>query len=277
MSWIDNLGDFTETENLKAILGDLATTKRLGQILGGLDETDTLKAILGAFTATDNLKRLMDMGVRPSLFMYEGWQDEAGIDAIVWTTVVTGSGAVARNVAEPPYLKVLLNGTVNGDTARLHSVQRWFCGPDTYGTKTILRKLVLEFEAKLVNTGSILNTDFFMGLGATTGAYETTDNIIGIILGDDDKLESITDDGGSETKKTLAAAGFTGWHKYRIEVYEETVDFYVDEAKITTHVTAEHLPDAAMHVIFYCPQEAGANNGELHIGIERLWPEDIVR
>ena len=292
MSWIDNLGGFTDTENLKAILGDLATTKRLGQTLGGLDETDNLKAILGAldatnnlkailgaFDATNNLKQLMDMGLRPSISLDESWQDEAGIDATVWATALAGTGAVARNVAEPPYLKVLLNSAANNDTASLYSKQRWFCGPDTYGTNTLLRRLVLEFEAKLVNAASLLNTAFFMGLAATQGAYETTNDLIGIVLGADDSLESITDEGGVETTKTLVAAGFTGWHKYKIEVYAGTVDFYVDGVKTATHTTAavEHLPDAAMYVNFYCPAEAAAFDGELHVGRTRVMTEDIAR
>lgn len=230
---------------------------------------DTLKAILG----------LSDMGLRPAVCLYEGWQDEAGIDATVWSTLLTGTGAVARNVAESPYLKVLLNSAAVNDTASLYSDQRWFCGPDTYGANTIQRKLVLEFEAKLVNTPSLLNTAFFMGLAATQGAYETTNDLIGIVLGADDSLESITDEGGVETTKTLVAAGFTGWHKYKIEVYAGTVDFYVDEAKITTHTTVavEHLPDAAMYINFYCPAEAALFNGELHVGIVRLWTEDVAR
>lgn len=224
------------------------------------------------------LHELLKGRFRPLLSLYEGWQDEAGFDSTIWTAVVTVTGAVTRSVAEPPYLKYILSGPANGDTARLHGDQRWFCGPDTYGTNTILRRLVMEFEAKFATVESIDNPTFFMGLASIQLATRATTNIAGFILAVD-ALNSITDDGVGETAKAVGAPVLTNWHKYRIEVLAGTIYFYVDEVLRATHTTAavERLPDTAMFPVFYLPQEAGASGGELHTGIVRIWTEDIVR
>ena len=226
----------------------------------------------------ERIIKTTELLVRPALCLYETWQDEAGIDANVWTSVVTGTGAVARNVAEPPYLKVLLSGTTNADTAHLYSDQRWFCGPDTYGANTILKRLILEFEAKFATVASIDNALFFMGLGSIQETLRTTNNIAGFIL-TADALNSITDDGVGEVVKAVGAPVLTTWHKYRIAVYAGAIGFYIDEALIVAHTTAavERLPDTAMYLNFTLNQEAAANSGELHTGIIRLWTEDVIR
>lgn len=215
--------------------------------------------------------------LRPSINFYEGWQDELGIDFTVWTTAITATGTVARDVTEPPYLKVLLSGPANGDTARLYGNQRWFCRPDTYGLNTILRKLTIEFEAKFSVVASIDNPTFFMGLGAIQLSTRASTNIAGFIL-TADALNSITDDGVGETVKAVGAPVLTTWHKYRIEVLAGTIYFYIDEVLVATHTTAavERLPDTAMFPVFYCPQEAGANGGLVHIGTVRIWTVDVI-
>lgn len=214
----------------------------------------------------------------PSMHLYESWQDEAGIDNTVWSTAVTGTGAVARDATEAPYLKVKLSGTTNADTARLNGDNRWVCGPDTYGTNTILRKLIMEWEVKFATVASIDNTAFFMGLASATNATRASTNIAGFIL-DGDVLKSITDDGVGETAKAVGGPTLTGWHKLRVEIYAGTIEFYVDETLQATHTTeaGEDLPDTAMYPVLYLPQEAAANGGELHTGIVRIWTEDVSR
>lgn len=222
------------------------------------------------------LLNTLNMGTRPQPSFYEGWQDEAGIDLMVWSILTAGTGAVVRDVTEPPYLKVVLSGPANADTARLHSDQRWVCAPDTYGTDTILRRLVMEWEAKFDTVASIDNTRFFMGLGAAIASTRISSNLAGFYL-DGDVLRIITDDGIGETTKPAGAPVLTNWHKYRIEVYAETIEFYVDETLVATNNTPENLPDTAMYLNFYLPQEAAANGGELHVAIVRVWTEDIPR
>lgn len=221
---------------------------------------------------------LVEQLARPQFSLYEGWQDEAGIDAAVWTTVVTGTGAVARDVTEPPFLKVLLSGPANADTARLYANQRWFCGPDTYSPNTILRRLVMEFEAKFAVVASIDNAAFFMGLASAQLATRVSNNLAGFIL-TAGALNSITDDGGGEVVKAVGAPVLTTWHKYRMEVEAGTIYFYIDEALVATHTTVavEHLPDTAMFPVLYLPQGAMVNGGQLHTSIIRVWTEDLVR
>lgn len=54
--WIEKLGDFTDTENLKAILGDLSATKNLGGILGAYTAASPLKTAVSAIPTTPTLQ-----------------------------------------------------------------------------------------------------------------------------------------------------------------------------------------------------------------------------
>ncbi len=221
---------------------------------------------------------VIEMILRPRVDCVETWQDEAGIDATVWTTAVTGTGAVARDATEAAYLKAVLSGPANADTARIRSNQRWVCAPDTYGTNTLLRRLIMEWEAKFATVASIENTTFFMGLAATTAATRATTNIVGFILASD-ALNSITDDGVGETTKIVGAPTLTVWHKYAIDVQTRKIAFYIDEAKVAEHTTSagDDLPDQTMYLNFYLPQEAAAAGGQLHLALIRIWYEDIRR
>lgn len=232
------------------------------------------------------LREITKMAFRPKFMLGETWQDEAGIDPVVWTLATGGTGAVARSVAEPPYLKVVLSGPTNADTAWLYSNMRWFTNPDGYGPHTILKRVVLEWEWKMATVASILESMFFMGLAETQLVDRGQGNLIGFILDAvADELYSITDDGVGETTKDtgLDAADLLSWHKSKIEVYGQNqqglVDFYIDEELVTTHTTlaAEDLPDTAMYIALNMIQQAGANGGELHTGPISLWLEDIVR
>lgn len=221
-------------------------------------------------------QEIIEMVLRPKVDFVETWQDEvAGIDPAIWTIAVTGTGAVVHDATETGYLKALLTGTGNGDTARLTSDQRWVCAPDLYGKNTIRRRLTMEFEAKFATVASIDNTAFFMGLASATNATEASNNIAGFILDASDELNSVTDD-GARTAKAIGDPTLTNWHKYSIDVYEEVISFYVDEVEVSRHSTAaaEDLPDTTMYQNYYLPQEAAANGGELHVGIIKVWPAD---
>lgn len=229
----------------------------------GIDEIGRLR----------RLETLVSVGLP---YLAETWQDVLGIDPTVWTTAVTGTGAVARSVAEEPYQKVILSGPANADTARLYTVQEWQLAPDTWGANTFNKLLIMEWEAKFDVVASIENTTFFMGLSAANNATRASTNIAGFIL-TADVLNSITQDAGvNETVKTVGGPTLTNWNKYAIVAFNDIIEFYVNEVMQARHLTAEFLPDVNAHGMFYLPQEAAANGGELHVATISIRPGVIL-
>ncbi len=206
----------------------------------------------------------------------ESWQDAAppGHDTNLWTEVITASGGIARVTTEVGYLKQVFTGPANADTARLHSVQQWPVAPTLWGAEMIYKRFVFIFEVKFGTVASIDNTTFFMGLAPTTGSIRTSQELIGFVL-TADALNSLTDNGGTETLNALGAPTLTDWHLLAIECYAAGVNFYVDGAVAATHIT--NLPDENYYLTWYVPQEAAANSGELHLGVLGCFYEFVVR
>ena len=226
----------------------------------------------------DEEKQLKDLRTLASLelpSLTETWQD--AIDAAIWSQVLVATGTVTRDITEQPYKKVVLAGTANSDTARILTVASWQLAPDTWGLNTIQKSLTMEWECKFDTVASIDNTVFFMGLGAAVGATRTATNIAGFIL-TADALNAITDDSVGETVSAVGAPVLTNWMKLKIVAYSACIEFYVNEVMQARHTTAagEDLPDVNAYGIFYVPQEAAANGGELHVAPVSIRPGVIV-
>lgn len=209
---------------------------------------------------------------RPSIDFIETWQDEVGIDATVWTVTDPTTGAAWSRGASGAYLRATSAPNAN-ETARLVSDQRWKAAPDTYGTNTIHRRLVLEFELKLTNVANIMNAVAFIGLTPGAGDNRASNNIIGFALAAD-VLQSVTDNGGTETVNTTFGETLTNWNKLKIDIYAGHVKFYVNEVEVADHTT--NLPDAPMYVNYYIITEGGGA-ATIDVGVTRVWTEDIVR
>lgn len=210
--------------------------------------------------------------------LYEDWRKEESsvVDERKWKVAGTGTGTIRRNIGvstTTPKFYVALSGTTNGDTMRLRSNRRWDVGPDTWGTNTIYRKLIIEWEARIGTVASAENTTFFMGLGLLTTATRASNHLIGFIL-TADALNSITDDGTGETVSAVGAPAVANLHKLRLEIRAGgIVDFYVDETLQATHTT--NLTDQAMYLMFYQPQEAAASGASLEVGSIAAWYEGL--
>jgi hypothetical protein len=228
----------------------------------------------GAGRLRDTLTQLdeLNMLTRPSIDFIETWQDEAGIDATVWTVTDPATGAAWSRGASGAYLRA--TAAPNADeTARLVSDQRWIAAPDTYGTNTILRRLVLEFELKLTTVANIDNTLAFFGLTTATDHDRTDNNIIGFALASD-VLQSLTDNAGAETVNTTFGETLTNWNKLKIEIYAGHVKFYVNEVEVADHTT--NLPDAPMYLNYFIDTD-GVGAATIELGVIRIWNEDITR
>lgn len=215
--------------------------------------------------------------INDGLALFEDWRKEQSsvIDPEKWVVSGASTGGITRTVgsdATTPKMYMRLSGPANADTMRLRSRRRWDVGPDTWGTATVFRKLILEWEVKFATVASIDNTVFFMGLGATTTCSRASDNLIGFIL-TADALNSITDDAVGETINALGAPVLTNLHKIRMEISAGKVDFFVDETLQATHIA--NLPDQAMYLHFYLVQEAAANGATVDISNIAAWYEGL--
>jgi len=223
------------------------------------------------------LRRIQTLASVGLPYLGETWQK--AIDAGVWTIDLGGTtGSVTRDVTEEPYQKVIMAAAAVDDTARLHTVDKWQLAPDVWGPNTFNKLLIMEWEAKFVVPADILETDFLMGLTAGAAAVRTSMNIAAFILDGAGVLNSLTDDGGAETAKAVGAPVLTDWHKYGIAAYNGIIEFYVDEAMQARHTTTagEDLPDMNVHGMFFCPAEAAAFTGELHVANVSIRPGVIL-
>ncbi len=231
-----------------------------------------------AIDLTGRLRDLTVLGSNGLPFLTERWQRVAGVDPSLWTEDFAGlTGTITRSEAEEPYLKVILAGVANADVARLYTTQKWQLAPDTWGLNTFQKSLIMEWECKFATVDDIDNATFFMGLSAGAAADRTAMNIAGFIL-TANALNAITDDAGAETVNAVGAPVLTNWMKLSMVIYSACIEFYVNEVLQVRHTTAdaEDLPDVNAHGMFYVPQEAGANGGELHLSTVSIRPGVIA-
>lgn len=215
---------------------------------------------------------LLGMATRPAIYLYEGWQDEAGIDAAVWTWANPATGVAWARGADGADLMATSIPNAN-ETARLNSNQRWVVAPTLYGTNKVLRKFILEFEMQLANVANLDNALCLFGLTPAVGNDRSSNNIIGFALLAD-VLQTVTDLAGAETVFTGFGETLTNKNKLRIEIYANVIQFYLNEALIATHTA--NLPDQPMYLNFFTDTEAGGA-ATFKLGISRCWMEDMVR
>ena len=217
---------------------------------------------------------LEQLASRPKITLYQGWQDEAGIDLSVWTVTNPVTGAAWSRGDTGAYLRATSAPNAN-EVCRLVSDQRWIAAPDTYSNNTILRRTVLEFELKLTTIANIDNANSFLGLTTAVGDTRVSNNIIGWALLSD-ALQSVTDNAGAETVNTdfHSVTLEATWNKLLIDIYAGHADFYVNGGLKASHTT--NLPDYPMWLNFYIDTEGGGAS-TIELGVIRVWYEDIYR
>lgn len=215
---------------------------------------------------------LLNIVSRPLVELYEGWIDESGIDATRWTTTNSATGPGWSRGASGAYLRAT-EAPNTTENCRLVSDQRYIVAPDTYGTNTILRKLCLEFELKLTTPANIEEAETFFGFTGGVADKRSSNDIVGwAILSD--VLQSLTDDGSTETTTTTFGETITNWNKLKMEIYSGHVVFFVNESQVADHIT--NLPDEPMYINFYTEANGGAGAVTFEIGIIRVWYEDEI-
>lgn len=217
----------------------------------------------------------LNMGTRPLINLYEGWQDEAGIDVLVWTPTDPVAGAAWARGAIGENLMAYSSPNLN-ENARIRSNQRWVADPTLYATNKILRRFSLEFEAHFIGSANFDNVNFLLGLTSAVGDTRATNNIMGFALvGVGNTLETLTDAGGAETVNTGFGEDLLLTNKFKIDVSLNSVAFSLNEVVIATHIV--NLPsNAPFYLNFYAPTGAGGA-ATIRLGIIRAWTEDITR
>lgn len=190
----------------------------------------------------------------PKNSFLETWQDEAGIDPILWTVTDPATGTAWTRGTIGTRMGAYSAPNAN-ETARLRRTFPWLVNPGVFDTTQIIQRLKLVFEMQLVNVLNIDNALSILG-GFTSGglANRGTNNILGFgLVGD--ALQTFSDAAGVETVNTGFGETLTDWNKYGIEISAGSVAFYLNEALIATHTT--NLFDLPAYINFYLDTEGG--------------------
>jgi len=218
----------------------------------------------------------------PVMSLYEGWQDELGIDFTLWTVVNPATGAAwtrgaSAFAARSAMLRASAAPAAN-EVARLVGNQRWPIGPNQFGTNTVLRVVEFEFELGIANLARLDNTQTFWGFTPNQADTRASVDIVGFALvGGANDLQTLTDLAGAETVTTGFGENLVNLNKLKIRIIAHpglpTVHFYLNEALIASHIAT--LSDFPMYPNFYfATTAAGICTPE--IGIVRIWTQEVL-
>jgi len=252
------------------------------QILAGI--VFRILNISSVETKISSILALLGQVGRPEVQLYEGWQDELGIDFTLWT-VANPATAWARGAGAGiavPFLVASAPLLIN-EVARLVGNQRWQLAPNIWGANTIIRLTTYEFEMTLSDVTQLVPGTCFWGLTPIQAANRATPNIIGFGLvgaAPAQALQTVTDLLGIETVNTGFGENLAAYNKLKIVVLTvagvptPTVLFYLNEVLIATHIA--NLPDLPMYPNFYF-DTTGLGPCTPQIGVIRIDPEDFQR
>ena len=262
--------------------GRMIKAHAVGGILAIEPYTDSAGAVQQIVAGTDfaiitnpsfSISDILSFISTPTINLYEGWQDETGIDLTVWTLTNPATGAAWARGAVGELLMAYSSPNAN-ENARIRSNQRWIVSPGLYGVNKILRRFALEFEAHFIGSVNFNNVNFLLGLTPAIGDTRATNNIIAFsLVGAGNALQTLTDAGGAETVNTGFGENLLLTNKFKIDISLNSVKFYLNEALIANHIT--NLPsNAPLYLNFYAPTGAGGAS-TIRLGTVRAWTEDI--
>lgn len=220
-----------------------------------------LKGILSTLGAT----------AEPSESLIETWQDLL-IDPNIWTETDPVAGAAWSPSVSGAFLDIITTPNAN-EFARLVGNHLWQLHSITPNLNLIVKRTIAEFSLVVGVPANLDNTLTFLGWTPDVGNDRSDNNIIGICLLAD-VLCTLTDSGGVETVNTGFGEDLTLRNKFRIEVYEGTVDFYLNEVLIATHAT--NIPNVPSYPNFFIDTDGGGPCA-LSIGIIKVWYEMVER
>lgn len=201
---------------------------------------------------------------RPLPAFFESWQ---ALSSEVWTITNPAIGGDWGMVIED---EVYMNASPSpSEIARLATNSFWTMRPTLWNSRHIYRKLSAEWEMTLTGVVNLDETTTFFGFGylATTRA---SINIAGFaILAD--ALQTVTDRLSVETVNTGFGEDLTVKNKFKIEVSENSIKFYLNEILIANHIT--DLPDYGVTLYFHLATTA-SGIATIRLGPVRIWYGD---
>ena len=202
---------------------------------------------------------------------FEAWQDLA-IDPSLWTVTDPATGAAWAAAVAGDYIYNTTIPNAN-ETARLVGDQLWIVPSHAIPLRIVMQRLIIEFELNLANVANIDNTLFFVGLTPGVANTRASNNIIGFGLLAD-VLQTITDLAGVETVNTAFGETLAQHNKFRMEISDTEVQFYLNEVLLATH--AANIPAVPSYLNFFIDTEGGGA-ATFSVQIVRGHYEDFAR
>jgi len=213
----------------------------------------------------------LSTAAQPSERLIETWQDLL-IDANIWTVTDPAVGAAWNPTVSGAFIYIITTPNAN-EFARLVGNYQWELHSITPNTNLIVKKTVIEFSGVIGVPANVDNTITLFGWTPDIGDDRSDNNVIGFCLLAD-VLCTLTDSGGVETVNTGFGEDLTLHNKFRIEIYEGNVDFYLNETRIAQHTT--NIPNVPSYPNFAFDTDGGGACG-LSIGIIKIWYEMVER
>ena len=206
-------------------------------------------------------------------YLTEFWETEALVAAI-WEETLDGAGTGLFATGSGYMYWDIDTDAVGDNDVFINSKYRWQVRPGIFSDiNTSIEKLIIEFEVQIVTAvADHDNTHFFLGLSSAKSNDITQNDLIGFYL-NVDNLRGKCDAGGTESETGNITATLTNWNKFKIEIFDTSVVFSLNESPETAIAT--NLADVAMYLVFGTRAEAGVAVG-LNIGNVRAWYQEVV-
>lgn len=243
------------------------------EVIGNKADTALYAAAVNAslMRYVKGLLASINAGMEPSESLIETWQDLL-IDPNIWTVTDPVAGAAWAPAVAGAFIQCSTTPNAN-ENARLIGDHLWQLHSITPNLNLIVKKTIMEWTMSIGVLANVDNTHAFFGWIPVAANTRDSDNIIGFCLLAD-VLATLTDSGGGETENTAFGEDLTLLHKFRIEVYEGNVDFYLDEVRIAQHTT--NIPNVPSYPNFYIQTDAGGPCA-LPVGIIKIRYEMVER
>jgi YD repeat-containing protein len=165
----------------------------------------------------------------------------------------------------------------NGHLIGRVNSNRWRVYPGIISPHLAIQKLVMEFELYHNDVAHINQATSFFGLVADPAAFiRTSPNIVGFRYDGAGQLMSITDDAGGEVSIGITEVIEDTWHRFKIEVVEGAILFYVNGVLRTTH-PSPLAPNRLMYPSWYFASAGGgADTFETYLGAVRIGYEVVL-
>ena len=192
-------------------------------------------------------------------YLTEQWSNADNTFTGAWNRETGSNSTIARVTSDSDMVKAAI-AVPASDTARLRTTYQFRVTPSKFSitdNTSMVRGIFAEWEAKFTNVANINNTTFFMGFSESDTGVRTTNDIIGYGLSSD-AIQTVTDNGGTETTNLPSSVTLTNRNLYKLAITENQIEFWINGNQVATHTT--NLPDIMPYFMIYNASEAGGSS-----------------